>query len=132
MALSTRAIMYWLCTVWSTHACTVHARATWMHHSTRCSEAVVLTSQAHKHIPSLLIHVQPKITTKNYKVPIDLEIPAPKNSSVLALIKELISSVSLHEFNFASQNFAITLVKSHDSGKTTMRSNWTKRPQYQV
>ncbi|KAF9066028.1 hypothetical protein BDP27DRAFT_1365987 [Rhodocollybia butyracea] len=48
-------------------------------------------------------------TTKNYKVPIDLEIPAPKNLSVLALIKELISSVSLHEFNFASQNFAITL-----------------------
>ncbi|KAF9060546.1 hypothetical protein BDP27DRAFT_1429937 [Rhodocollybia butyracea] len=38
-----------------------------------------------------------------------LEILAPKNLSALALIKELISSVSSHDFDFAARNFAIML-----------------------
>ncbi|KAF9060120.1 hypothetical protein BDP27DRAFT_1370818 [Rhodocollybia butyracea] len=119
-ALSTRAIMYWLCTVWSTHACTyspVKRTNTTTTTTTTTTEPRPPTTD----LQPIGLWVFPYVsttsdpesahtrTTKNYKVPIDLEIPAPKNLSVLALIKELISSVSLHEFNFASQNFAITL-----------------------
>ncbi|KAF9065828.1 hypothetical protein BDP27DRAFT_1366097 [Rhodocollybia butyracea] len=119
-ALSTRAIMYWLCTVWSTHACTyspVKRTNTTTTTTTTTTEPRPPTTD----LQPIGLWVFPYVsttsdpesahtrTTKNYKVPIYLEIPAPKNSSVLALIKELISSVSLHEFNFVSQNFAITL-----------------------
>ncbi|KAF9061116.1 hypothetical protein BDP27DRAFT_1406852 [Rhodocollybia butyracea] len=43
----------------------------------------------------------------------------------------LMSSFSQNE-EYHSRIIQHRYVKSHDSGKTAMRSNWTKRPQYQV